>query len=721
MKEDLSVAIALHRNGQLSKAEKIYLNLLKENKNNVPILQLLGTIYLQIKNYELSEKYFLKCLEKEPKNPSALNNLGILKKNTNNIEKSIEYFEINIKKNNFLNSWINKSNILLENKKYTEGLEFSKEGLLKYPNNMKLRNNFGIFLFECGYQNEALNVYQQFDDEGIHFIDSYFNYSNILIKINNYSKSLSILNKLLLLDQKNLNALRQRAFIYKQFSDFKKAEEDLNLSIKIEDSNFLNNKSIVDLYIDTKEYLKAIPYCEKMIKKNVEKQFFLHKKILSKLHLGDWLSLKEDLEIFNNNLDFKNISLDPYALKYLNDDPDLQKKFSENYWQQKPKNYFLSKILLENSNEKKTSKIRIGYFSGDFTDHAVFQLIQDLFVNHNKSMFEIHAYSTFKKECIQRDKIIKYADKFVDLDQLSDEEIVKIVKSDNLDFAIDLSGYTAHNKCHLFEYDIAKIKINYLGFPGSMGTEKYNYIIADKNIIPEKHFNFYSEEVIYMPDIYQPFTPNIFSINAKKSDFDLPENSLILGCFSRIEKILPNIFDIWMNILKKYKDVYLALCIKKIEVIDNIKKYCDDNKFDFNRIIFLDPIEHKKNLERISTFDLYLDTFPYNGHTGISDSLYQSCVPTISLTGNSFASRVSLSLLNSLNLEELVTFDEKDYSKKIEYYCENRKELLKIKNYLIKYKKNNIDRMVKFTKDFENLILTIFSKNKKDNYNYKDA
>ena len=278
MKEDLSVAIALHRNGQLSKAEKIYLNLLKENKNNVPILQLLGTIYLQIKHYELSEKYFLKCLEKDPKNPSALNNLGILKKNTNNIEKSIEYFEINIKKNNFLNSWINKSNILLENKKYTEGLEFSKEGLLKYPNDIKLRNNFGIFLFECGYQNEALNVYQQFDDEGIHFIDSYFNYSNILIKINNYSKSLSILNKLLLLDQKNLNALRQRAFIYKQFSDFKKAEEDLKLSIKIEDSNFLNNKSIVDLYIDTKEYLKAIPYCEKMIKKTLKNSFFYTKK-----------------------------------------------------------------------------------------------------------------------------------------------------------------------------------------------------------------------------------------------------------------------------------------------------------------------------------------------------------------------------------------------------------------------------------------------------------
>ena len=154
MKEDFNRALALHKNGKLNEAEKIYLHLLKKDTKNSAILQLLGTIYLQIKNYEFSEKYLLKSLEIDPKNPGTLNNLGILKKNTNNIEKSIEYFEINIKENNFLNSWVNKSNILLENKKFTEGLEFSKEGLLKYPNDLKLRNNFGIFLFECGYQNE---------------------------------------------------------------------------------------------------------------------------------------------------------------------------------------------------------------------------------------------------------------------------------------------------------------------------------------------------------------------------------------------------------------------------------------------------------------------------------------------------------------------------------------------------------------------------------------
>ena len=180
-----------------------------------------------------------------------------------------------------------------------------------------------------------------------------------------------------------------------------------------------------------------------------------------------------------------------------------------------------------------------------------------------------------------------------------------------------------------------------------------------------------------------------------------------MGCFSRIEKILPNIFNIWMNVLNKYEDVYLALYIKNEDVIKNITSYCKENNFNSNRILFLKTIEHKDNLRRISTFNLYLDTFPYNGHTGISDSLFQSCVPTICITGKSFASRVSYSLLKSLKLDQFITYNETEYQKKIEFYCEKRKELVETRKFLIKHKNNNINRMKKFTKDFEKLILSI--------------
>ena len=120
----------------------------------------------------------------------------------------------------------------------------------------------------------------------------------------------------------------------------------------------------------------------------------------------------------------------------------------------------------------------------------------------------------------------------------------------------------------------------------------------------------------------------------------------------------------------------------------SIQYHCDNS---FNRLailtirsfIFAKRLPLEEHLNRIKFGDLFLDTFPYNGHTGISDSLFQSCVPTISLTGNSFASRVSFSLLNSLKLQKLVTFNEKDYSEKILYYYSNREELKKIKPAII--------------------------------------
>tara|TARA_Y100000591_G_scaffold314292_1_gene320669 strand:- start:571 stop:1233 length:663 start_codon:yes stop_codon:yes gene_type:complete len=213
-----------------------------------------------------------------------------------------------------------------------------------------------------------------------------------------------------------------------------------------------------------------------------------------------------------------------------------------------------------------------------------------------------------------------------------------------------------------------------------------------------------------MPEIYQPFTPVEFNMNVKKSEFSLPDNKFVMGCFSRIEKILPNIFDIWMRILKKYDDVYLALCINKEIVKKNIENYCIKKNHYFKKIIFLNSLDHTENLRRISTFDLYLDTYPYNGHTGISDSLFQSCVPTISFTGNSFASRVSYSLLKSLKLDQLITYNEQDYFDKISYFYKNQDDLSLIKNNLIEFKNKNKDRMKKFTLDYEKIIKTLVIK-----------
>ena len=706
MNLEIKKALSFHQKGYLREAEELYLDILSNTPKDPGILQLLGTLYLQKNDIKLSKDYLIKSFNIDPNNPSTLNNLGNLEKKLNNHEKANEYFQKNIDKNNFLASWINKSNILLQLERFEEGLEFIKKAIKNYPENTKLRNNYAVFLFNCGFKKECLDIYKDFDVKKIHFSNSYINYSKILYSIKSYKESLFVINTLLFENDKNVTGLRHRFLIYKDLNELDKAEADILKAYKINNSDIVTNRTLVEFYVDTKKFDKAITYCDLMIERNIDLPFFLMVKINCKIHLGFWRDLLNDLDLFKNKIDNKTI-LRPLSLKYFSDDANLHKTNAENYWVLRSKTKQVSHVVGDFVEVKTKKKIRIGYFSGDFRKHAIFNLIQDLFLYHNKSIFEIYAYSSFKEEGPEREKVKKNVDFFFDIDDKSNSEIINLIQSHSLDIAIDLSGFTMRSKSELFNFDIAKKKINYLGYPGTMGTKKYNYIIADKVIIPEQDKNFYSETVLYLKENYQPFTPISFKNNFDRSNFNLPKKAFILGCLSRIEKIMPNIFNIWMEILKKYSDTYLALYILDLNVKKNIKNYCDENDFDFERIIFLDHVNHLENLKRISTFDLYLDTYPYNGHTGISDSLFQSCVPTISYNGNSFASRVSKSLLSTLNLENLITTSEKEYQKKIDFYCSNRTELKKIRDYLLEYKETNFDRMKSFTKDFENLMLSL--------------
>ena len=256
------------------------------------MLQLIGTLYLQKKNYNLSEKYLLDSLEQDPKNPGTLNNLGILKKNTKDFDKSLEYFELNIEKNNFLNSWVNKSNLLLESERYNEGLNFSEEALRNYPKQPKILNNFAIFLFKCGFQNEALKTYEKLDLEKLHSEESYINYCNLLIEINNLNLALKVINKLLFINENNLEGLRKRHYINKLLLKFEEAEKDLLKALEINELNFLTNKMLVELYIDFKKFDKSLIYCNLMIAKGIEKDFFISKIIISKIYSGNWDRVK---------------------------------------------------------------------------------------------------------------------------------------------------------------------------------------------------------------------------------------------------------------------------------------------------------------------------------------------------------------------------------------------------------------------------------------------
>jgi predicted O-linked N-acetylglucosamine transferase (SPINDLY family) len=342
------------------------------------------------------------------------------------------------------------------------------------------------------------------------------------------------------------------------------------------------------------------------------------------------------------------------------DDPVLQYSVSIAFslFKHPPSNQVIGTLVNRNQN-----KIRIGYFSPDFKDHPVAALTVELFELHNRDQFEIIAFSF----CGFSDSVLglrlqEAFDQFIDVSSMSDIEIAQLSANLGIDIAVDLCGHTAQSRTGIFAHRAAPIQVNYLGYPGTMGAPYFDYIIADKTLIPRESFNFYSEKIVYLPHTYQvnDRSRTISDRRFTKQELGLPETGFIFCCFNNNFKILPEMFNSWMRILLSVEKSTLWLFEDNPWAADNLKKEAAKRGVAPERLIFAQKLPRAEHLARHLYADLFLDTYPYNAHTTASDALWVG-LPVLTLMGDSFASRVAASLLNAVNLPELITTNQADY------------------------------------------------------------
>ena len=327
---------------------------------------------------------------------------------------------------------------------------------------------------------------------------------------------------------------------------------------------------------------------------------------------------------------------------------------------------------------------------------------------HDKSLFEVYGFyfgPPINLEDKLQKKIINSFDKFIDVNHLSDHEVTNLVRDLEIDIGIDLMGHTGGNtnRFTIFQNRVAPIQVSFLGFPCTTGSKCIDYLIADKIVIPKKFQKFYSEKIIYLPDTYQPNEEikKLSFDHKSKSSVGLPENEFVFCCFNAHQKINLKIFKIWMRILKERENSILWL-LKDNELSENnLKREADNLGVDPERLVFAKKLEIDQHLSRLKFADLFLDTYPYGAHTTCSNAL-RMCLPVITLAGDSFASRVSASLLNSINLNELITKDSKSYEKLAVNISNDKKLLNEIKNKIKLYStKKNLFKPDIFTKNLE--------------------
>jgi len=350
------------------------------------------------------------------------------------------------------------------------------------------------------------------------------------------------------------------------------------------------------------------------------------------------------------------------------------------------------------------NKIKLGYLCGEFRNHPTYHLIKNLFKHHNNSNFEVYIFS-YNHDDVAREYIENNVYKFVSLNDLDNEKASKLIVDHNLDILIDLTIIITNNRQDIINSNSAKKIISYLGFPGSSGSEIYDYIITDQTVTPLSKQKYYTEKFLYMPRTYQVNDGERIYLNKKlttKKDHGLPETSLILSCFNQSFKIDKLMFNCWVDILNKVNDAYLWLLEDNEISKNNIYSYTEKQGIESNRIIFAPRINRQDHLDRLKLSDITLDTRIYNGHTTTTDSI-QCAVPVVTLMGNHFASRVSASILQAVGLNELITKNTSEYRSLVIELATKSNYLDEIKNKLKGESSyiNDFYDLKKFTKELE--------------------
>ncbi len=642
---------------------------------------------------------------------------------------------------------------LIKIKKFKEAQIKCDDIKKHFDENVEFLHIYGFVFFNLKNYEKAIVQWEKAVKINPKFVDGLNNLGNALSRIGKFDEAINYLNKALNLRPDFFETYYTLSEIFYQKGIYDKSLKNINeaLNLKPEDLLTIKSKlSILSKMKMKKEYLKflekVIPYHPKetelyykkaqifselgmntssintyktILMIDPEYPYVLGNVVQEKLLNCDWNNLDRDLnDLKNKILEDKKIA-SPMLLSTVFDSSELLFKASKIWIQQfdESDSSFQAQIL------EKNTKIKIGYFSADFRDHPIGHLIVKMLETHDKSKYEIFGFYLGKRHeenDIFHSRIKKAFTKFYDVSNMSNEEIISLSKNLKIHIAIDLMAHTGghEGKFGIFQKKLAPIQINFLGYPGTSGSDKIDYIIADKTVIPEKNKKFFSEKVIYLPHSYQPSEKDRVISEKKftKQILNLPKDDFIFCCFNTIKKILPNTVNLWAEILNQVPKSVLWLLSDNNDAIQNLKIEFEKKKIDTKRIVFGTKVPISEHLARIKFADLFLDTFPYNAHTSCSDSIWAG-LPILTLEGDSFQSRVASSLLKTTGLNELVSKNEKEYVDKAVHIAKNQEYLNQLKNKLLASKDSNpLFDNKSFTHNIETAYSIVFEKfiNKKN-------
>jgi predicted O-linked N-acetylglucosamine transferase (SPINDLY family) len=329
-------------------------------------------------------------------------------------------------------------------------------------------------------------------------------------------------------------------------------------------------------------------------------------------------------------------------------------------------------------------KLRLGYLSADFHTHPTTALLAEVIELHDRARFETVAYSLGPDDgSAMRARIETAFDRFHDLAAPAPRAAAERIHRDGIDILIDINGFTRAGRVDIVAYRPAPIQVNYLGFPGTMGADFIDYIVADDFICPPGSDIHYTEAIARLPDCYQPNDRKrrVAPSPPSRHDCGLPDSGFVFCCFNNSFKIVPEVFDVWMALLRAVPDGTLWLIEDNALAKHNLGRAASARGIAPDRLVFAQRIAPELHLARHAHADLFLDTLPYNAHTTACDALWAG-LPVVTCAGETFAGRVAGSLLRAVGLPQCIAGSLDDYRRLALALATDRAKLDALKRHL---------------------------------------
>jgi len=307
-------------------------------------------------------------------------------------------------------------------------------------------------------------------------------------------------------------------------------------------------------------------------------------------------------------------------------------------------------------------RLRIGYLSSDFCSHAVSILTAELYELHDRSQFEVYAFSWSREDGSPiRARVVKAMDHYIRIDAMSDEQAARAIRAHEIDILVDLHGLTLGARPNILAFRPAPVQLTYLGFPGSTGLPGVDYVLADEFLITPEMAEHFTEKPLYLPDTFQiNDRQRLIAAKPSRASVKLPEDAFVFCSFNNNFKFTPELFAVWMNILRRVPGSVLWLVADYPEVRENLWRHAEQAGIDRARLIFNTRAVPAEYLARYQLADLFLDTYPFNAGTTASDALWAG-LPLLTCAGRTFSSRMAGSLLRAVDLPQLITTNFADY------------------------------------------------------------